>query len=173
MIDAIESGEAIASLDACVVYDHVNRDVLKSFKNLQQEKTFLYTSATNEYLTCISDKAMIVYDNPKEIDFEGTYRLTRNKLIAVDTHNLGTSPEKAINLEHFTQLGSFGRNISELQRFCYDGNVRINMADITPTIEQLLTVYKNYKLYSNNNKAEVMFVFNTSQHKTYVLSKLV
>ncbi len=163
----------IITTDSSVIYDHINKDVLKSFKNLQREKTYLYTSAVNEYLTCISDKSMIVYDNPEEIDFEGTFRLTRNKLISVDDHNLGTSPEQAINLAHFKQLGSFGKNILELQKFCYDKNIRINMADITPTIDQLISVYKTYKLYENTEKAEVMFVFSNSSHKTYLLSKLV
>ena len=161
------------TVEAGLIYDHINKEVLKSFKNLQREKSYLYTSAVNEYLTCINDKSMIVYDNPNEIDFEGTFRLTRNKLIAVDDHNLGTSPEKAIDLSHFKLLGTFGKHISELQKFCYDKNVRINMADITPTIDQLISVYKNYKLYENTEKAEVMFVFSNSHHKTYLLSKLV
>lgn len=170
MIDTTE--DAIVPTGVAI-YDHINKDVLKSFKNLQREKTYLYTSAVNEYLTCISDKSMIVYDNPDEIDFEGTFRLTRNKLIAVDDHNLGTSPEQAINLSHFKLMGSFGNNILELQKFCYDKNLRINMADITPTINQLISVYKGYKLYENTEKAEVMFVFSNSSHKTYLLSKLV
>lgn len=163
----------IITASAGVIYDHINKEVLKSFKNLQREKTYLYTSAVNEYLTCLNDRSMIVYDNPDEIDFEGTFRLTRNKLISVDEHNLGTSPEQAINLNHFKLLGSFGKHINELQKFCYDKNVRINMADITPTIDQLISVYKNYKLYENTEKAEVMFVFSNQDHKTYLLSKLV
>lgn len=155
------------------IIDTVNKDVLKSFKNLQREKTYLYTSAVNEYLTSINDKSMIVYDNPDEIDFEGTFRLTRNKLIPVEDHELGTSPEQAINLNHFKHLGDFNKNITELQKFCYDKNIRINMAYITSTITQLISVYKNYKLYENTKQAEVMFVFNNSKHKTYLLSKLV
>lgn len=155
------------------IVDHVNRDVLKSFKQLQKEKTYLYTSATKDYLTSINDKTMIVYDNPKEIDFEGTFRLTRNKLIPVDEHELGTSPENAINLNHFKHLGDFGKNITDLQKFCYDNNVRINMAYITSTIMQLISVYKSYKLYENTDQEEVMFVFSNNKHKTYLLSKLV
>ncbi len=169
----IETTDEVVVPAGVAVYDHINKDVLKSFKNLQREKTYLYTSAVNEYLTCISDKSMIVYDNPKEIDFEGTFRLTRNKLIAVEDYNLGTSPERAIDLSHFKLLGSFGKNILELQKFCYDKNVRINMADITPTIDQLISVYKTYKLYENTEQAEVMLVFSNSSHKTYLLSKLV
>ena len=63
------------------IIDTINKDVLKSFKYLQRDKTNLYTSATKEYLTTINDNSMIIYGNPKEINFEGTFRLTRNKLI--------------------------------------------------------------------------------------------
>ncbi len=155
------------------IIDNVNREVLKSFKNLQREKTNLYTSACNEYLTCINDKTMIVYDNPEEIDFEGTFRLTRNKLVPVTDQTLGTSPEKAIDLKNFNYLGSFGKNITDLQAFCYDRNVRVNMVTMTAPITQLISIYKKFKLYENTEKNEVMFVFNNNKHKTYLLSKLV
>lgn len=159
--------------DTLEIIENVNKDVLKSFKCLQRDKANLYTSATKEYLTTINDKSMIVYDNPKEIDFEGTFRLTRNKLIPVDDCELNTDPERAINLNHFKQLGEFGKNIADLQKFCYDKNVRINMAYVTETLEQLISVYKHYKLYRNLEKEEVMFVFQNAKHKTYLLSKLV
>lgn len=156
-----------------VIYDHINRDVLKSFKHLQKEKTYLYTSATKEYLTSINDKSMIVYDNPTEINFEGTFRLTRNKLIPVDDHDLGTSPEEAININQFQFLHTFGKNITELQKYCYDKSIRINMAYITLTITQLISVYGKYNLYESKERDEVMFVFSNGTHKTYLLSKLV
>jgi len=156
-----------------LIYDHINKDVLKSFKFLQREKTNLYTSATKEYLTSINDKSMIIYDNPNEIDFEGTFRLTRNKLITVDDHTLNTSPEQAIDLSNFTLLETFGKNINDLQKFCYDKNIRINMAYITLTVIQLISVYKSYKLYESKKKDEVMFVFSNTKHNTYLLTKLV
>lgn len=156
-----------------VIYDHINKEVLKSFKNLQKEKSYLYTSAVNEYLTCINDKSMIVYDNPDEIDFEGTFRLTRNKLIAVDDCVLASCPEKSIDLHNFKFLGAFGKNISDLQKFCYDHSIRINMAYITPTVDQLLAIYKNYKLYLHTSESQVMFVFSNKEHKTYLLNKLI
>lgn len=159
--------------DTLDIIDTVNREVLKSFKCLQVEKANLYTSATKDYLTSINDKSMIVYDNPLEINFEGTFRLTRNKLIPVDDHSLGTSPEKAIALNQFRFLGEFGSNISDLQRFCYDNRVRVNMAYVTSTIIQLVGVYGSYKLYESKHKSEVMFVFDNNKHKTYLLSKLV
>jgi len=162
-----------ATVDKPIIYDHINRQVLKSFKHLQREKTYLYTSATKEYLTSINDKSMIVYDNPKEINFEGTFRLTRNKLIPVDDHDLGTSPERAININQFQLLNTFGKNITELQKFCYDKNIRINMAYIALTITQLIDVYEGYKLYESKERDEVMFVFSNGKHKTYLLSKLV
>jgi hypothetical protein len=155
------------------IIDTVNKDVLKSFKHMKKEKTYLYTSATNEYLSCINDKSMIVYDNPDEIDFEGTFRLTRNKLMPVVDHDLGTSPESAIDLNHFKYLNDFNKNIAELQRFCYDNNIRLNTADITQTLTQLISVYKSYRLYKNTKHEEVMFVFSNSEHKTYLLSKLI
>lgn len=160
------------NFDQHEVIDTVNREVLKSFKSLNREKTYLYASAKNEYLTCMDDKSMIVYDNPNEIDFEGTYRLTRSKLIPVE-EELNTSPEDAINLSNFNFLGDFGKNMSELQKFCYDNSIRINMATMTPAIEQLVSIYNNYKLYKNTGKNEVMCVFNNDCHKTYFLSKLI
>ena len=160
-------------METAEIIDTVNKDVLKSFKNLKCEKTYLYTSATNKYLTSINDKSMIVYGNPKEIYFEGTFRLTRNKLIPVEDYDLGSTPEKAIDLKKFKLLDSFGKNINDLQKFCYDRNIRINMAYISPTIIQLISVYKKYKLYQNNDKEEVMFVFENGTHSTYLLSKLV
>jgi hypothetical protein len=159
--------------DHLSIIDTVNRDVLKSFKNLNREKSHLYTSAKDEYLTCMDDKSMIVYDNPNEIDFEGTFRLTRSKLIPVAEHELSSSPEEAIDLKHFDFLGEFGKHVSDLQKFCYDKSIRINMATMTPTIEQLISIYKTYKLYKNNDKNEVMCVFNNDLHKTYFLSKLI
>ena len=42
------------------IIDTINKDVLKSFKYLQRDKTNLYTSATKEYLTTINDKSMII-----------------------------------------------------------------------------------------------------------------
>ena len=47
------------------------------------------------------------------------------------------------------------------------------MSYITSTIVQLISVYKTYKLYSNKNKDEVMFVFDNGKHRTYLLSKLI
>lgn len=168
-MSAIETIKAIEP----VIYDHINKDVLKSFKNLQRDKTFLYTSATKEYLTSINDKSMIVYDNPQEIDFEGTYRVVRNKLVPVDDHELGASPEEAINLNQFKFLNTFGKNITELQKYCYDKRVRINMAYITNTITLLIGIYKSYTLFESKDRDEVMFVFDNGKHKTYLLSKLV
>jgi len=163
----------VATIDDISIKSHVNKEVLKSFKCLQVDKANLYTSATKDYLTSINDKSMIVYDNPNEIDFEGTFRLTRNKLIPVDDHSLGTSPEKAIELSQFNFLANFGSNISDLQKYCYDNQVRVNMAYVTSTIIRLVSIYESYKLYENVHKSEVMFVFNNSKHKTYLLSKLV
>ena len=155
------------------IIDTINKDVLKSFKYLQRDKTNLYTSATKEYLTTINDNSMIIYGNPKEINFEGTFRLTRNKLIPVDDCELTTDPENAINLNNFKHLGDFGKYTADLQKFCYDKNVRINMVYITETLEQLISIYKYYKLYKNLEKDEVMFVFQNAKHKTYFLSKLI
>jgi len=155
------------------VIETVNKDVLKSFRSLQMEKANLYTSATKYYLTSVNDKSMIIYDNPQEIDFEGTYKITRNKLVPVDYYSLEISPKKAIDLSQFKFLKDFGSNITDLQKFCYDQQVRVNMAYIVSTITQLVSVYGSYKLYENNRKSEVMFVFANNTHKTYLLSKLV
>ena len=95
---------------------------------------------------------MIIYGNPKEINFEGTFRLTRNKLIPVDDCELTTDPENTINLNNFKHLGDFGKYTADLQKFCYDKNVRINMVYITETLEQLISIYKYYKLYKNLEK---------------------
>lgn len=162
-----------ASVETSEVIDTVNREVLKSFKHLQREKANLYTLAQKDYLTCLDDKSMIVYDNPDEIDFEGTFRLTRNKLIPVTDRELNASPKEAIDLKNFDYLGDFGKNVNDLQKFCYDHSIRINMANMSQTIEQLILIYNSYKLYKNVEKNEVMCVFNNSQHKTYFLSKLV
>lgn len=161
------------SEETLTVIETVNRDVLKSFKNIQREKANLYTLACNEYLTCLDDKSMIIYDNPEEIDFEGTFRLTRNKLIQVSDRELNASPEEAINLKNFSFLGDFGKNVNDLQKFCYDKSIRINMVNMSQTIEQLVSIYNSYKLYRSTEKNEVMCVFNNSNHKTYFLSKLI
>lgn len=155
------------------IIESVNKEVLRSFKCLQRDKNNLYTMAVKEFLTSINDKSMIVYDNPLEIDFEGTFRLTRNKLIPVDDCVLTTDPTYAINLNHFKHLGDFNKNINDLQKFCYDKNIRINMVDINESIDNLISLYKNYKLYRNLEKEEVMFVFQNAKHKTYLLSKLI
>jgi hypothetical protein len=81
--------------------------------------------------------------------------------------------EEAINLKNFSFLGDFGKNVNDLQKFCYDKSIRINMANMSQTIEQLVSIYNSYKLYRSTEKNEVMCVFNNSQHKTYFLSKLI
>lgn len=162
-----------AAIETSEIIDTVNREVLKSFKNIQREKANLYTLARNEYLTCLDDKSMIVYDNPSEIDFEGTFRLTRNKLIPVADRELDASPEEAIDLKNFDYLGDFGKNVNDLQKFCYDHSIRINMANMSQTIAQLTSIYNTYKLYKNTGKNEVMCVFNNTKHRTYFLSKLI
>jgi len=151
----------------------VNKEVLKSFKPLQKNKVILYTIAHDEYLVSINDKSMIVYDNPSEIDFKGTFKLTRNKLIPVADCALNTNTVQAIDLTQFTKLGEFGKNMDDLQKFCYDQGVRLNLIDIFDSVEQLLSVYKHFKLYKNNNKAEIMLTFKNDKHKTFLLSKLV
>lgn len=155
-----------------IIIESVNKDVLKSFKTLQKNKNILYTTAHKEFLTTISDKSMIIYDNPNEIDFEGTFKLTRNKLIPVD-HDLNIDPEYAISLSHFTKLKEFNKNLSELQRYCYNNNLTVNVAEIVETIESLLGVYKSYTLYRNTEKNEVMLAFSNAKHKTFLLSKLL
>ena len=156
------------------IIETVNRGILKAFKQLQKEKTNLYTTATkNRFLTSINDKSMIVYDNSEEIYFDGTFRLTRNKLTPLQDHELENSPEKVIGLSNFTHLSDFDKNITELQKFCYDSNVRINIAYINQSITQLLSVYKSFKLYKHNTLDEVILVFSIDHHKTYLLSKLV
>lgn len=154
------------------IIESVDRDVLKSFKTLQKNKTVLYTTAISEYLVSINDKTMIVYDNPKEIDFEGTFKLARNKLIPVE-EELETNPANAINLSHFIKLKDFNRNIVDLQKFCYSENLTVNIAEIIETLDRLLVVYKSYTLYKNKEKREVMFAFGNSKHKTFLLSKLI
>jgi hypothetical protein len=154
------------------IIDSVNKDVLKSFKTLQKNKTVLYTTATSEYLVTINDKSMLVYDNPKEIDFEGTFKLARNKLIPVD-QDLDSDPAQAINLNHFTKLKDFNKNMVELQKFCYAEGLTVNISEINDTLDRLLDVYKSYTLYKNTEKAEVMFAFGNTKHKTFLLSKLI
>lgn len=154
------------------IIDTVNKEVLKSFKTLQKNKSVLYTTATSEYLVSINDKSMIVYDNPKEIDFEGTFKLARNKLIPVE-QDLDTDPAYAINLSHFTKLKDFNKNLVELQKFCYDEHITVNIAEIVDTLDNLLSVYGKYTLYKNNEKGEVMFAFGNTKHKCFLLSKLI
>ena len=154
------------------IIDSVNKDVLRSFKTLQKNKTVLYTSATSEYLISINDKSMIVYDNPKEIDFEGTFKLARNKLIPVE-QDLCTDPKYAINLSHFTKLKDFNKNMVELQKFCYAEGLTVNISEINDTLDKLLDVYGKYTLHKNNEKDEVMFTFGNTKHKTFLLSKLI
>lgn len=153
--------------------DSVNKEILKSFKSLQRNKNILYTAASDEYLTSINDKSMIIYDNAIEVDFEGTYKLTRNKLIPVDDYILDTKPSDITNLSNFKKIGDFGKNTDDLQKFCYDKNIRINLIEIFESLEQLISVYKYYSLYMHNDKKEVMFVFINAKHKTYLLSKLI
>lgn len=154
------------------IIETVNKDVLKSFKTLQKNKTVLYTTAKSEYLVSINDRSMIVYDNPKEIDFEGTFKLARNKLIPVE-QDLDTNPEHAISLSHFEKLKDFNKNMVELQQFCYEQGLKVNIAEIVDTLDRLLDVYRNFTLYKNTEKDEVMFAFGNTKHKTFLLSKLI
>jgi hypothetical protein len=169
-LDTIEDVDVLEVVD---VIGTVNKEVLKSFRSLQSDKTNFYTSAVKFYLTSINDKAMIVYDNPQEIDFEGTFKITRNKLVPVTCYNLKSSPEKAINLAQFNLLGDFGSNLADLQKYCYDKPLRINLINIITALIQLVSVYGSFKLYENKNRAEVMFVFVDKAHKTYLLSKMI
>ena len=154
------------------IIETVNKDVLKSFKTLQKNKTVLYTTATSEYLVTINDKSMLVYDNPKEIDFEGTFKLARNKLIPVE-QDLDSDPANAINLSHFTKLKDFNKNMVDLQKYCYTEGLTVNISEINDTLDKLLDVYKKYTLYKNTEKDEVMFAFGNTKHKTFLLSKLI
>jgi len=155
------------------IIETVNKDVLRGFKTLQKKKNILYTAAVGSYLTTISDKSMIVYSNSKEIDFKGTFKLARNKLIPVD-QDLDASPANAINLVHFKKLKSFEKNmITDFQKYCYEENLFVDIADIIDTINRLFDAYSRFTLYKNTEKAEVMLVFSNSKHKTFLLSKLL
>ncbi len=155
------------------IIETVNKDVLRGFKTLQKKKNVLYTAASGNYLTSVSDKAMIVYANAKEIDFKGTFKLARNKLIPVE-HDLVTNPTSAVSMAHFDKLKSFEKTmIVEFQKYCYEENIHVNIADIIDTIERLFEAYHSFTLYKNTKKAEVMLAFSNSKHKTYLLSKLL
>ena len=155
------------------IIETVNKDVLRGFKTLQKKKNILYTAAVGSYLTTISDKSMIVYLNAKEIDFKGTFKLARNKLIPVD-QDLDASPANAINLIHFEKLKSFEKNmIADFQKYCYEENLFVDIADIIETIDRLFEVYPSFTLYRNTEKAEVMLSFSNTKHKTFLLSKLL
>jgi len=154
------------------IIDSVDKGVLKSFKTLQKNKTVLYTNATSRHLISINDKSMIVYDNAKEIDFEGTFKLARNKLIPVE-HELNTDPSGAISMSHFDKLKDFNKNMVELQKFCYEEGVNVNISEINDTLNRLLDVYRGYTLYKNTEKNEVMFAFSNNKHRTFLLSKLI
>ena len=155
------------------IIESVNKDVLKGFKTLQKTNSVLYTIATDNYLTSISDKTMLIYANAKEIDFKGTFKLTRNKLIPVE-HNLITDPESTINIENFDKLKTFEKNmIVDFQKYCYEKNIHVNIADIIETIERLLEVYSSFTFYINRTKSEVMLYFSNKKHKTYLISKLI
>lgn len=154
------------------IIETVNKDVLRGFKTLQKNKNVLFTAATGEYLTSVSDKSMIVYANAKEIYFEGTFKLARNKLIPVE-HELVTNPKEAINTNHFDKLKEFDKNMIVFQKYCYDNDLHVNIADIIDTIGRLLSVYSSFTLYRSTEKAEVMLSFSNSKHKTCLLSKLL
>lgn len=154
------------------IIDSVDKGVLKSFKTLQKNKTVLYTNATSRHLISINDKSMIVYDNANEIDFEGTFKLARNKLIPVE-QDLNTDPSGAINLSQFDKLKDFNKNMVDLQKFCYEEKLTVNISEINDTLGRLLDVYRGYTLYKNTEKDEVMFAFSSNKHKTFLLSKLI
>jgi len=156
-----------------LIRENINKEVLRGFKTLQKNKNILYTSANGSYLTSVSDKAMIVYTNPKEIDFKGTFKLARNKLIPVE-HKLDSTVNTAINLSQFTKLKTFEKNsMMEFQKYCYEENMYVNIADIHGTIEKLFEAYYSFTLYKHDTESEIMLSFSNSIHKTYLLSKLL
>ena len=154
------------------IIETVNKEVLKSFKTLQKNKSILYTTATDEHLISINDKSIIIYDNPQEIDFEGTFKLTRNKLIPVE-HELETDVESLIDLSKFTKLKSFNWDLTKLQKYCYDEKLRINIPEINETVSKLLEVYRSFTLYKNIERDEVLFLFGNAKHKCFLISKLI
>ena len=154
------------------IIDTVNKDVLRGFKTLQKNKNVLLTSASGEYLTTVSDKSMIVYANAKEIHFDGTFKLARNKLIPVE-HDLVTTLKEAINTSNFEKLKDFNKNMIVFQKYCYENNLKVNIADIFDTISRLFNVYSSFTLFKSTTKNEVMLSFSNDKHKTYLLSKLI
>jgi len=155
------------------IIETVNKDVLRGFKTLQKNKNILYTSSDGNYLTSINDKSMIVYANAKEIDFEGTFKLARNKLIPVE-QSLDTNPGDAISLSNFDKLKTFDRTMfTEFQKYCYVEQLYVNIAEIFDTVIRLFEVYANFTLYKSNKSNEIMLVFTNRTHKTFLLSKLL
>lgn len=154
------------------IIETVNKDVLKSFKSLQKKKNILYTESNGTSLTAITEKTMIVYTNPKEINFKGTYKLTRSKLIPVE-YSLSSDLD-VIGSDKLERIKSFDKNkIDAFQIFCYEENLYVNIAEIIDTIEKLFEVYSEFTLYKNTEKKEVVLEFSKSGHKTYLISKLL
>lgn len=150
----------------------VNKNILKGFKSLQKNKNILYTIANNSHLTSICDKTMIVYSNPTEIDFEGTFKLIRSKLISLD-ENLCSIPNIQ-SQSNFTKLKSFNKlQINNFQKYCYENSIFVNIADIIDPINKLFDVYNEFTLYSHLTKSEILISFQQNEHKTVLISKLL
>lgn len=159
-------------METATIIDKVNKDVLKSFKTLHRVNNIIYTAAKDNCLAAISDRSMLIYGNPNEIDFEGTFRLTRSKLIPIEPE-LGIQPNSLIDPTKFSKLKTFNKSLTDLQKFCYENHLAVDMSVLIETIESLVGVYKSYTLYKKLGEREVMFEFSNKNHKTYLLAKLL
>jgi len=153
-----------------MIITDINKNVLKSFKPLQRLKEDLYVSAKNNRLTTVTEKVMIVYHNEKEIKFEGTYRIARNKLVPVE---LDLDTDKTVNLDDFKLLKEFSFNMDVFQRYCYENKILVDFYRLFSVLEKIEKLFDRFKFYVDEKTNRSLIHLENENESILIFNKLL